>query len=172
MHPDAGSVEQIGCFRGRRQISLRQRPLRSSKEFPEEDRRGLSHGRGKAPEASPGRRCAAEGEELAVSCQCQGPALITHVPRPRSRAPPMTSRSAQRNGIQSISPANPGKPCGCGLVDRSSENHLCRLADVVRSAMVGVHPHQERTAVRVPEPRRDGRNIHAGLDGGRGEGIT
>jgi hypothetical protein len=38
--------------------------------------------------------------------------------------------------------------------------------------MVGVHPHEERTAVRVPEPRRDGRNIHAGLDGGRGERIA
>jgi hypothetical protein len=58
------------------------------------------------------------------------------------------------------------------LFERHSKNHLCRLADAVRSAMVGVHPHEERTAVRVPEPRRDGRNIHAGLDGGCGEGIA
>jgi len=38
--------------------------------------------------------------------------------------------------------------------------------------MVGIHPHEERASVRVPEPRRDGRNIHAGLDGGGGEGIA
>jgi hypothetical protein len=38
--------------------------------------------------------------------------------------------------------------------------------------MVGIHPHEKRTAVRVPEPCRNGRNIHAGLDGGRGEGIA
>jgi hypothetical protein len=38
--------------------------------------------------------------------------------------------------------------------------------------MVGIHPHEERAAVRVPEPRRDGRNIHAGLDGGCSERIV
>lgn len=38
--------------------------------------------------------------------------------------------------------------------------------------MVGIHPHEERAAVRVPEPRRDGRDIHTGLDGGRGEGVA
>lgn len=38
--------------------------------------------------------------------------------------------------------------------------------------MVGIHPHEERTTIRVPDPRRDPRNIHPGLDGGRGEGIA
>ncbi len=53
-----------------------------------------------------------------------------------------------------------------------SKNNLRRLAHAVRSAMVGIHPHEERAAVRVPEPCRDGRNIHPGFDGGRGEGIA
>jgi len=38
--------------------------------------------------------------------------------------------------------------------------------------MVGIHPREERAAVRVPEPRRDGRNIHPGLDGDGGDGIA
>jgi hypothetical protein len=42
----------------------------------------------------------------------------------------------------------------------------------MRSPMVSVDPHEQRTAVCVPQPGRHGRNIYASLDCGRGEGIT
>jgi hypothetical protein len=131
--------------------------------FGDRKSRGRRPQEGVAPLEARNQRCHASS---------RGPALVTHVPRPRSRTPQMPTRTAQIIGIQFQKPANLGKPSGCALVDRSSKNHLCHLADAVRSAMVGIHPHEERTAVRVPEPGRDGWNIHAGLDGGRGEGIA
>lgn len=128
--------------------------------FGDRKSRGRRPQEGVAPLEARNQRCHASS---------RGPAFSTHVPRPRSRTPQMSTRTAQRSGIQSISPAI---PCGCALLDRSSKNHLCRLADAVRSAMVSINSHEERTAVRVPEPRRDGRNIHPGFDGGGGEGIA
>lgn len=54
---------------------------------------------------------------------------------------------------------------------RSSNLHFRCLGHAMGRTVVGINPHEQCTAVRVPEPGRHGRNVHASLDCGRCEGV-
>ena len=97
---------------------------------------------------------------------------VPHGPAPQECCPPLISGYLGR--CTHLIPAQRNSP-ELRLQSRRLgwlKLDFSRLRHAVRAAMVCVNLHEQRAAIRVPKPCRHGRDIHAGLDCGRCEGVT